>query len=224
MNSHNIPDLNPVDNDTLAGALQFAYMKMMQQNMNSMLPAQVVAYERASNRVQVQLLITMVTTDGSQVPRSQLASLPVAIFGGGGFSLSFDLVAGDFGWVKACDRDISLFLQSYAQSPPNTARMFSFSDGMFFPDAMKTYTASSEAAGSCVLANKDGTIKIVLTSTGITLTAPTVTVAGALVASDGITLSGAGGNPINVTGNMNLTGNIAVTGNITATGSITPHV
>ena len=138
--------------------------------------------------------------------------------------LNFNLKAGNLGWVLASDRDISLFLQSYSQTPPNTARMFSFSDGLFIPDVMKGYTINAEDAENAVFSTVDGTIRIAISTTGVKITAPTVTITGALEAENGITVTGGGGTPFNVTGNMNLTGNIAVTGNITATGNITPHV
>ena len=120
--SNNNPSLNPVDNDTIVGSIQFAYNKLIQQT-DGMLPAEVIAYDRETNRVQVQLLITLITTDGSQVPRAQIASLPVLLLGGGNYSISFPLNKGDLGWVMANDRDISLFLQSLAQSAPNSNRV-----------------------------------------------------------------------------------------------------
>ena len=88
--SNNNPSLNPADNGTLAGAVTFAFHKLL-QNVNGMLPAQVMSYDRSKNRVQVQLLINIVGTDGSSYPRPQLASIPVFVFGGGGFRLSFPL-------------------------------------------------------------------------------------------------------------------------------------
>lgn len=219
----NIPDIDPTNNESLAGTMQFAFSKLL-QNINGMLPAQVLAYDRTANRVQVQLLIAMMTTNGDTVGRPQLASIPVMVFGGGNFMLSFPLKPGDLGWVLANDRDISLFLQSYGENPPNTARTFSFSDGVFIPDVMRNYTIASEDADNFVLGTVDGTIAISVSTTGVKVKAPTVTIDGALAATNGITITGGGGTPINVTGNMNLTGDIAVTGNITATGTITPGV
>jgi hypothetical protein len=232
----NSPDIDPANNGTLAGTLQFCMKKFM-QGVNGMLPASVINYDRATNRVQVQLLINLVTTTGQQVPRSQLASIPVMIFGGGGFFLSFPLNTGDLGWVLANDRDISLFLQNYQQSAPNTFRMNSFSDGVFVPDIMKGYTINSEDANSVVLQNLDGTIKMSLLSDRIKLTAPLVEITGGLqvdgvitgegasaltinapvVATQGVSISGA--SPA-----LTVTGDERVVGNITASGSITPFV
>ena len=222
MQSNNNPSIDPANNDSLAGTLQFAFSKML-QNVNGMLPAKVISYDRTTNRVQVQLLIAILTTDGSTVSRQQLASLPVLVLGGGGFMLSFNLVPGDLGWVCANDRDISLFLQSYDESAPNTARKCSFSDGVFIPDVMRGYTINAGDSGNAVFQSTDGTKCISIGSSGITITAPIVTVVGALSATDGLSVGG-GVTPFTVTGSMTLLGDIAVTGNITATGDITPHV
>ena len=222
MNSNNIPSIEPANNNSLAGTLQFSFLKLM-QGVNGMLPATVIAFDRTQNRVQVQLLITILTTSGEQVARQQIASLPVLLLGGGGYVLNFNLNAGDLGWVLASDRDISLFLQSYSQSPPNTARMFSFSDGLFIPDVMRGYTIDPTDAENAVLQNLDGTIAISLTPTGVKIRGG-LTVEGLLTAQGGLAISGGVGGSVNITGDVNMTGELAVDGNITATGDITPHV
>lgn len=222
MEINNNPSLNPADNGTLAGTMNFVFSKLMQQT-NGMLPAQVIKYDRDANRVQVQLLISMLTTNGEIIARSQLASLPVLVIGGGGYMINFPLNPGDLGWVAANDRDISLFLQSYSQVPPNTTRMFDFADGLFIPDAMKGYTIDPIDDGNMVIQNLAGTVKIALSPTAVTITAPAVVVNGPLAANGGITASG-GLTPVNIVGNVMMTGDLRVVGNITASGAITPFV
>ena len=196
--SNNNPSINPADNGTLAGAVTFSFQKML-QNVNGMLPAQVMSYDRSTNRAKVQLLINIVGTDGSQYPRPQLAAIPVFVFGGGGFRLSFPLKSGDQGWVIANDRDISNFLNSYKQTSPNTARIKNFSDGVFFPDVMKGLdTISGGDANNAVLSNSSGTVTISISETGVTITSPSIN----------FDL----GNPLNV---MNVNGSIVATGTIT---------
>lgn len=172
--ANNNPSLDPANNDTLAGAVTFAFTKML-QNVNGMLPAQIINYDRTNNRAQVQLLIDIVGTDGAQYSRPQIASIPVFVFGGGGFRLSFPLNSGSLGWVIANDRDISTFLQSYSQNAPNTARIKQFSDGVFFPDAMNGLdTIASTDANNAVLQNDTGTVTISISSNTVTITAPNI--------------------------------------------------
>ena len=165
----NNPNINPADNESLAGVMRFAFNQLL-RNTDGMLPAQVISYDRAENRVQVQLMVAMVSTSGAQVSRSQIASIPVINLGGGGYVLNFPLQPGDLGFVMANDRDISLFLQTYIESPPNTQRVKNFADGVFIPSVLSNYDVSGED-GNAVLQNLDGSVKISLSQTDINIVA-----------------------------------------------------
>lgn len=234
-NMLNNPSLDPADNNSLAGSIRFAFSKLI-QSVDGMLPAQVISYDRESNRAQVQLLISLITTDGGSVPRPQIASLPVLLLGGGGMFLSFPIASGDLGWVIANDRDISNFLQGYGTSVPNTNRISKFSDGLFIPDIMRGYNLSGDADGSVVLQNIDGSVSISVSNTNVRINAAsTVSITAPTVEINADTVTGnAGSVSLNSTGDINVTGDgnaiftlnggsgiLAVVGNITATGTIT---
>jgi hypothetical protein len=155
----NNPDIDPANNYTLTGVTEFAFKKM-QQAVNGMLPAQVISYDRTTNRVSVQLLIDLRTTSGTAISRATLSSIPVLCLGGGNFSVSFPLNAGDQGWVLANDRDISTFLNTYDQTIPASTRMYNFADGIFYPDVMKTYNITESNKGYGIIQSQDGTISI----------------------------------------------------------------
>lgn len=166
------PSVNPADENTLIGVLRL-FLTKTQQNWDDMLPARVVAYDPAANVAQVQPLIAMVTTDDTVVQRAQVAAVPVFQIGAGGFVLRFPVSTGDLGWIKANDRDISLFLQTKTSSIPNTMRMHCFSDSVFFPDAMlKGAAIAPEDAGNSVWQTADGAVKIALAADSIRMTAP----------------------------------------------------
>lgn len=169
----NIPSIDPANDGDFLGAMRHIMGKEL-QSMNGMLPAKVIAFDRTKNRVTVQPLIMLLTTSNTTVARASIASIPVYQIGGGGFILNFNLKAGDLGWIKANDRDISLFLQSYDISAPNTVRKFSFSDAVFYPDVMKDYTIAGEDAENAVLQNLDGSVKISLSQTGVKITATSI--------------------------------------------------
>jgi len=213
------PSLNPVNNDTLTGVLRQVLGKAF-QNTDGMLPAQVVAYQAPTGssgaRVQVQPLITMLDTNGNQIPRGQIASVPVLTIGGGGFVINVPVQPGDLGWIVANDRDISLFLQSYAMSPPNTYRVKDFADSIFIPSSLKGYSIAPGDAGALTIQSTDGSIKIGIYSDKIVLQAPTVEVDGSLSVA-GLTITSDGTTP-------NIQGNLFVNGFIAATQSITPFV
>lgn len=160
-NDQVIPSKDPANDDSLPGVLRQAFKKMI-QNIDGQLPAQVISYDRQSNRATVQPLITRLTTAGEPHDRGTFSTLPVLAIGGGGFYLNFPLKPGDRGWIEASDRDISLFLQGDEMAQPNTLRMHNFSDGRFIPDVMGSYTFDGEDEGRAVLASLDGTVKITL--------------------------------------------------------------
>jgi hypothetical protein len=146
---------NPANNDSLAGVLQL-FKRKLTQYLENQLPAEVVAYNRATNRAQVQPLIMAVTTTGLQITRAQIASVPVRMWGGNNVVMNFNLVAGDLGWLHANDRDISLFKQSHQDAPPNTKRQHSFEDAVFEPDPMTGVTINAQHPSDAVIQTKDG--------------------------------------------------------------------
>lgn len=168
------PSRNTAGDDTLKGVISLALTKFL-QNTDDMLPARVVAYDRETNRASVQPLISMVNTANEIVPRAQIASIPVAQFGAGNFVLSFPVNPGDLGWIKASDRDISLFLQSLVESPPNTARKHNFSDAVLIPDTMfRGVTINAEDSANAVLQTLDGTVRIAIWADKVKITAPEI--------------------------------------------------
>jgi hypothetical protein len=185
--SDNPSSIDPANEDTLTGTFRHIFNKMM-QDTNGMLPARVVAFngDRNKPRVTVQPLVAILTTGGSQVSRAQIASIPVFQFGAGGFLLSFPVKVGDLGWIRANDRDISIFLQDYNESRPQTLRKNNFADAVFFPDMMRDYSIVDD--DSAVLQNADGTVKIALSDAALTITAPAVNIVSPVLTHNGVNI------------------------------------
>lgn len=186
------PSINPADEDTLVGTFQQVFRKFIQGQLDDCLPARVIAYDRDTNRATVQPQIMVGTTDGRSVNRAQIASVTVAAWGGGGFVLSFPIKPGDLGWIKATDRDLSLYMQANMEREelPNTTRMHTFQDGFFLPDTMMRMVVIDPAdAERMVLQQLDGATRIALgegtvditAPTSVTIDSPTVTITGDLV-------------------------------------------
>jgi hypothetical protein len=163
MTANSPPSINPADTGTMQGLFRHVLNKYM-QDVDDMLPAQVIGYnnDRNNPRVNVQIMYLVTTTDGSTVPMSQLASVPVMSVSGGGFVLSFPIKNGDMGWIKANDQDLSLFFGSLQASPGNTQRMHTFEDAVFIPDLMRGWDIKEEDKDSVVLQSLDGSVKLVL--------------------------------------------------------------
>lgn len=163
---------NPANNDELSGMLQEVLGKYLQQTDN-MLPAEVLSYDRETNRVAVRPLIKLLRTDGESIERAPIASLPVFQLGGGGCVITFNILPGDIGWIKANDRDVSGFLRTETDAPPGTLRKHSFSDAVFFPDQFRRWTLDIDDAEATVLQTLDATQRISISQDRIRLTSAT---------------------------------------------------
>lgn len=172
------PSINPAHRGSLSGTVKFILTKFL-QGVDDMLPAQVLSYDRATNKARVQILVSIITTSDQEIQRAELASVPVMQPGAGGFVLSWPVKAGDLGWIKANDRDISLFLQSGISSPPNSQRKHSFEDAVFILDSMMKQVVIDPAdENSVTLQSVDGSVKISLSETGVTIKGGTITLEG----------------------------------------------
>jgi hypothetical protein len=160
----NAPSKDFADDGTLAGAFRQIFRKL-QQSMDGMLPAIVVNYDRASNTATVRPVVTLLTTDGSTLQRAQVAKVPVLALGNRAFAINFPLQPGDFGWIEASDRDISLFLQSLNEAQPNTLRFHSFEDARFVPDAIRGFVTDSVAADAMTIQTADGEHRVTISPT-----------------------------------------------------------
>lgn len=171
------PSRNPTDNFSMVGMFNTVLPKFLQNFIDDTLPAVVVAYDRPSNRAQVQPLISKYTTEAETLKRAQIQSVPVMQFGGGGFVLSFPLKPGDLGWIKSNDCDISLFKKLLNFCIPNTERKHSFEDGVFIPDTMmKAVIIAAEDSGNAVLQNLAGTVRIALWPNQLKITTPNMAI------------------------------------------------
>lgn len=165
--TQNIPDIDNANDGELAGTLNEFLRAWLRDEVNDMMPATVVSYDEASNRAVLRPLVMIGTTGGAKVSRAEVSGIPVYRFGGGGFFIRFPIKAGDLGWIKANDRDISLVLQRGGlEDWPNTKRLHSFSDAMFFPDAMKNWIVDEKNKDAAVFQSLDGSACIAVHSGG----------------------------------------------------------
>jgi hypothetical protein len=164
----------PGEKKRLVTAME-AWSRQQTLTDDNTLPAIVISYDRDKNIAQVQPLIKVVALDDSTMSRNPLANIPVVSLGGGGFHINFPLKKGDLGWIFACDRDISTYLETLAESPPNSTRVHDFGDSLFLPDVLRKYTINSEdeSNDAMVIQSTDGTTRISIWEDNIQITAPT---------------------------------------------------
>lgn len=190
-----------------------AISQHMRDNVDDMLPATVVSYNAATNRAVVRPLSVMVDSAGRQIEREPIGDIPVYRYGGGGFVVTLPVQPGDFGWLKASDRDITHNLTATGtQARPQTGRTHSFSDGMFYPDtaanvpgasgsemSMRSVSGGSKlnVGGSSIGLNSSNigltsSSSIGLTSSTMTATIPTTTWDGNISMPPGRAISSGG--------------------------------
>jgi len=192
MTENSQPSRNPANSSgDIPSAMREIFAKFLQSSIDDMLPAKIIAYDRTKNRATIKPLIAMITTNGNNISRNQLASIPVLNVGGGDCILSFNLSPGDLGWIKANDRDIADFLKGYSESVPGTKRIHDFNNGLFIPDVMTGYTINGEDSENAVFQTIDGTVRVSLFPNKIKMTAPLIEINGPLEARSTLLVDGA---------------------------------
>lgn len=174
------PNLDKANDGDFAGVMTDVLQNFL-RGVDDMIPAKVVSYDDATNRAVIKPLVMLGTTDGQKISRAQLSNIPVFRFGGGGFFIRFPVKPGDFGWLKATDRDMSLIMQRGGlEDWPNTLRQHSFSDGMFFPDTLKSWVIDEGDANSLVIQSLDGEVCISIRDGKAKIKAPDIELRGAV--------------------------------------------
>lgn len=179
-------------------AIHQAIGQHMRDNVDDMLPATVVSYNAATNRAVVKPLSVMVDSAGKQIEREPIGDIPVYRYGGGGFVVTLPVQPGDFGWLKASDRDITHNLTATGtQARPQTGRTHSFSDGMFYPDTAANVpgASGSEMSMRSISGGSKldiGSSNIGLDSSTMTATIPSTTWDGDITMPPGRSISSGG--------------------------------
>jgi len=160
---------------SLDGVIKTA-LKKFQQNLQIMLPCIVTKVDRNKNKVSVIPLMRVILTDGTTQKRNEIYNVPIANLSTKNFIINLPIEVGDYGYIKTCDRDISLFKQTFKESKPNTLRKNDFADSVFYPDTINynNWDIAEEDANSLVIQYKDNSTKISMSENKIILQADTI--------------------------------------------------
>lgn len=184
------PNLDKANDGDFAGVMTDVLQNFL-RGVDDMIPAKVVSYDDTTNRAVIKPLVMIGTTDGQKISRAQLSNIPVFRFGGGGFFIRFPVKPGDFGWLKATDRDMSLIMQRGGlEDWPNTLRQHSFSDGMFFPDTLKSWVIDGANADALVIQSLDGSVCVSLHSGKVKIEATDIEMVGNMSVTGTMTNNG----------------------------------
>lgn len=194
--------------------------------LETVIPAVVVSYDRAKNIVTCQPAINRTDLDGNSIQRTLLI-VPCFNPAGSSIGINFPLSAGDTGWVIASDRDTENFVGTLKVANAKTANIHKYSFGFFIPDKIHDFVINPEDDGALVIETVDGTTRISIKGGQITLTSTNNVKVNTVTAE--VSASG----EVNIqcdSANVNCpdtqwTGTITVDGDVIANGiSLTNHV
>ena len=141
----------------------------------------VVSYNAATGTATIQPSIKARVTapDGSTswVSMQPLPNVPVVFMGGGNFVATFPVQPGDEALVIFCSRCIAAWFQSGGQQVQAEMRMHDLSDGIaIIGPRSKARAIPNLSTASAQLRSLDGSVVADFAPSGITLTAPKLTI------------------------------------------------
>ena len=214
-------NFNPANSGSISGILS-EILKNFGYTLENSIPAVVKSYNRNTNVAVVQPAINNITTGNEVLPYDTM-SLPVFNYGAGDIVINFPLKEGNTGWIVACDKDSSLFLQSLKVSNPNTFIRHKFSFGFFIPDKVHGASISQADDGLLVIQTLDGKTKICLGENYINVVSEEnidVTTKDTLTINADHIIVNASSDLTITTPNTTITSDIDITGDITEAGDI----
>lgn len=139
------PNFSPSARLELGCALQHL-IKYIFHNLEGMVAAKIVKYDRNTHVATVLPLVNIPYPDGNETKYAENEPFDVSVmmFCHGGFLFDMPLAEGDTGWVIAADRDTTLAKQNNASvkgsdnngtQRPNSLMRHKYSQGFFIPDS-----------------------------------------------------------------------------------------
>jgi hypothetical protein len=153
-----------------------------QAQIHTGMPGIIVSFDAKAITAVVQPAIQAIQrmTDGTRQPVSiaQIHDVPVHFPGGGGFTLSFPVKAGDECWISFAERSIDNWHQQGGVQQPSDWRMHDITDAVAHVGvrSQTNLPAGGVSATTTQLRSDDGTVVIELDTNTIKLTAENVTV------------------------------------------------
>jgi hypothetical protein len=106
-------------------------------DVHTHLPAQIVAYDSATNLVSIQPCINRIRIDDpnnlTSIRLPQIDDVPVHHLGSGKCLLTVAPQVGSYGSYHVSERSLTRWLNEGGTNPPDQARKFDITDGFFVP-------------------------------------------------------------------------------------------
>lgn len=164
-------DRNPTNIDPIARAVDG-----LQTEIRTILPAQIVAYNFATQRATVQAGIKCRLTDGKVLPLPPVVDAPVRWPRGGGWHIHWNLLPGDTVHIMCSDRALDGWLAKGGLVDPVDRRRHALTDAIVVP-GLSIDTDPHKGVGlptDAVFGREDGTVELRLSELGTAILAASV--------------------------------------------------
>lgn len=144
--------------------------------LRTVVPAQVVAYNPATQTASVSPTRLARTSEGVPIEPVVIADRPVVWPRGGGYVVSWDLLPGDDVLLLCCDREADGVLYGAPGVPatPQRSRMHSLSDAIVLPGLSRITSPPTEPRlpGTMYLGSETGAASVTVSAAGVALGQP----------------------------------------------------
>jgi hypothetical protein len=158
----------------------------LQSRMRTIVPARIVSFTPRNGTVgayaAVQPQIKIRTKRRSTLP-AQIPAAPVIFPTGGGWEISWPLVAGDTVALIIADREIGRWRLANKPVDPQDARMHDLSDAIVLPGLNTERMTLTVPTGNLTIQRLDGSVKIELSPAKVLIDGPAVEIGAAAAQS-----------------------------------------
>ena len=119
-------------NDNLAAALRLALHENLKK-INTVMPGVIVEYDDTTRRATVRSALRNLLHDGQQVQRPLIRNAPVWFPEAGGYSIRYQLSAGDNVLLLFSQRGLDEWRSSHTESAPGVGPILSENDAIVLP-------------------------------------------------------------------------------------------
>ena len=143
------------ESTTLASVLE-RFVRSRTAEIRTGTVGSIVAYDAATQRADVQVVVRSRFEDGESLRPPVLVDVPVRFPCGGGYALTFPLVAGDFVWLDFGERSLDEWKAIGGDDvEPRIARRFHAADAVAYAGIRPTPSPLQSASATDLVAGED---------------------------------------------------------------------
>ena len=148
--------------------LEFVLKQWSKERLHTLMPGIIETYDAETRRARILPALRLLMTDGEVMPRALAINVPILFPAGGGYTMSFNLVAGDGVILMFSERGITEFKKTFELSNPDKTRLFDESDAVAMAGFGPLSITPASSTGATLQTN-DGTKSVIVESDKVEL-------------------------------------------------------